>query len=314
LGGWAASLAIGAPAAAQSRIYAEVDTTLATVGDRVTLTVTVDHPAGSEVAWPDSLVLGPFEVLDAQAAGPLAQDDGLRSTAALDLAAFELGDLEIPSFDVVVVGPGAEADTLSTDAFGVQVTSVGADESGDIRDIRGPFSIPLSVIRVSLWGLAALAALVVGWLLWRRLRRGAEVGVPEPAAPPRPPHEVALEALARLEASPLLERGLVKEYHIEVSDILRRYVEASFGVAALEMTTAEVLHGLERGLADASFRDGLGRFLFACDMVKFAKVRPSSQASREVLALGRSLVVATVPQTAPAEAAVGPAPATVEVG
>jgi hypothetical protein len=123
-----------------------------------------------------------------------------------------------------------------------------------------------------------------------------------PDEPLLPPHEIALDALARLEASAMLERGAIKEFHIGVSDILRRYVEARYRVAALEMTTGEVLDGLDRVGVGADFRDGLRRFLDQCDMVKFAKVRPSVDASGEVLALGRRLVEASVEHLAHEEA------------
>jgi hypothetical protein len=115
--------------------------------------------------------------------------------------------------------------------------------------------------------------------------------------PPRPPHEIALEALARLEQSPLLERGEVKEYHIQVSDIIRSYVEGRFGVQALEMTTRDILLGMEKAGVAASTRDGLREFLLPCDMVKFAKSRPGGEASRETLALGRKWVQDTIPGT-----------------
>ena len=312
--------------AAQSRIRAAVDTTQATLGDRITLTVTVDHPAGSKVAWPDSLDLKPFDVIQARTAPDEQHGDTLRSTATITVAPFQLGDIEIPSFDVAVVGPGDGVDTLATDAFGVRVVSVGTDESGDIRDIRGPMSIPLSILRVALWILAGLALVLAGWWAARRRRGGRRpsASVAAPAAPARPPHEVALEALARLEASPLLERGQVKEYHIEASDILRTWVQGRFGVGAPEMTTDEVLEGLRRAGVEREVRDGLRRFLDPCDMVKFAKVRPTPDASRATLALGRTLVESTIPapagaQEAPggkdaeAAAAPGPAPDEVEV-
>jgi hypothetical protein len=57
------------------------------------------------------------------------------------------------------------------------------------------------------------------------------------------------------------------------------------------MTTREVLSGLERARVEASFREGLGAFLEQCDMVKFAKVRPGPDPSRQVLELGRRLVL-----------------------
>lgn len=285
------------PGVAQSRIHAELDTARATVGDRITLTVTVDHPAGSRVVWPDSLDTAAFEVLDARSAPPVPEGDGLRSTAAFTLTAFELGDLQVPGVDAVVEGPGEARDTLTTEPLDVQMVSVGGDGSGDIRDIRGPLSIPLSLVRVGLWVLVALAAAVGAWVLWRRMRGRGEKSdaAPLPASPPRPPHEVALEALARLEASSLLERGQVKEYHIRVSDILRAWVEARYRVPALEMTSGEVLEGLRRAGLDGSFLDDLRRFLGPCDLVKFAKVRPTAEASRDVLALGRRLVESSIP-------------------
>jgi len=290
-------LAVGMlPLAAQdARISNDVDTTLITVGSRVRMTVVIEHAAGARVVWPDSLDLSPFEVLGAEAAAPSTQGDRIRSGAILILTAFELGELEIPSFDVLVMGPGDASATLSTDRFGIEVVTVGGEEGGDIRDIHGPLWIPVSVIRVSLWVLLALAAMFVAFWLYRRRRRGDDDGVVA-GPPPRPAHELALEALTRIEASPMLERGEVKEYHIAVSEAVRSYVEARFLVPALEMTTREVVAGLRRSgkstanAATGDFIDGLARFLDQCDMVKFAKVRPDGDASRAVLVLARDLV------------------------
>jgi hypothetical protein len=106
---------------------------------------------------------------------------------------------------------------------------------------------------------------------------------------------VALEALARLEASPLLDRGEVKEYHIQVSDILRTYVEGRFRVPALEMTTRDIVTGLKNVGVEGSIRDDFRGFLDRCDLVKFAKLRPDVEASRGILALGRRLVEETIP-------------------
>jgi hypothetical protein len=171
------------------------------------------------------------------------------------------------------------------------VVTVGRDENGDIRDIRGPLWISVGVVQVGLWVLIflALMTLVIWWIRRRRSRSGSEADV-ESGPPPRPPHEVALEALAELQASPMLERGQVKEYHILVSDILRTYVEGHFRVHALEMTTGEVLGGLDEVGVEDQTRADFKRFLESCDLVKFAKVRPGVEESERVLVLGRSIV------------------------
>ncbi|MCG8470053.1 MAG: hypothetical protein MJB57_17900, partial [Gemmatimonadetes bacterium] len=111
--------------------------------------------------------------------------------------------------------------------------------------------------------------------------------------PPRPAHEIALEALERLEASPLLERGDIKRYHIEVSQIVRAYLEGRYRIWALEMVTPDVVAGLRDVGIEASTRDGFQSFLEACDLVKFAKRRPSERDCRTLLETARELVHAT---------------------
>lgn len=292
-------VALPTTSAAQSRIQAEVDTTLVTVGDRITLTVSVEHATDATVVWPDSLTLAPFEVLEAAVLPSRASEQGSVSSVALSIAAFELGELEIPSFEVAVVREGSAPEILETSRFGVEVVTVGADETGDIREIRGPLWIPVGPLGFLLLALLVLVLALLAYVLYRRFRpRLDDKNQGTRGPPPRPAHELALEALRALEATPLLERGQVKEYHIQVSEIVRTYVERRFRVDALEMTTLEVLSGLERVGVDQSLRDGLKRFLDQCDLVKFAKVRPDAGESRAVLRLGRELVESTIPAVA----------------
>lgn len=293
-------LALASQEAPAPTLRMEVDTAVVTVGDPITLMVSVEHAPEALVVWPDSLDLSPFEILGAQASGPGRRGEQALSYLTLTLAAFELGDLEIPSFPVEVVDPGGAGTSLDTNPFGIRVESVGLDESGDIRDLKGPLGLPVSPARLALLVAALVLVAAVAWALYRRFRRsGEDSGEAEPKVPPRPPHEVALEELARLEAAPLLERGEVKEYHIRASDILRTYVEERFQVPALEMTSRYIVMGLESVGVVGSTRDGFRSFLDCCDMVKFAKHRPGAPASLEVLALGRRLVEETIPEDGP---------------
>ncbi len=289
--------------AQEPRIGTRVDTAVVSVGDRLTLTVTVDHPAQSLVAWPDSLDLAPFEVLEARAIPPSTQRERTRSSLILTLAAFELGELEVPSFEVEVTEPDGEITTLTTSRFGIQVLTVGLDEDGDIRDIKGPMGIPLNLLPIFLLLLFVALAGGLARALYLRFRRGdPELRDTGPASPWRQPHEIALEALDRIESSALLENGEIKEYHIRVSEVLRSYVEGRFQVPAMEMTTLDILPGLEKTGVDATILQGFETFLDQCDLVKFAKYRPEPTTARAVLELGRRLVEDTIPspeRTAP---------------
>ena len=72
--------------AQDARLRSDVDTTLVTVGDRIRLTVSIEHAAGAQVQWPDSLDLSPFEVLAAEALPPSGEGDRVRSGAVLTLS------------------------------------------------------------------------------------------------------------------------------------------------------------------------------------------------------------------------------------
>ncbi|MEJ2239589.1 MAG: hypothetical protein P8X82_14935, partial [Gemmatimonadales bacterium] len=195
------------PPAQQSppTIRTELDTVEITVGDPLSLTVTVEHDAGSSVVWPDSIDLGSFELLDAALLDPVRDGDRVESTARVDLTAFELGDLEIPSFDVTVLGADSSAVKLSTDGWTVTVASVGLDDSGDIRDIKGPLGMSRNWLLLVPWLLAVGALGAIGYWIYRKYRSSRQVA-PEwkPTAPARPPHELAYASLDRLEASGLL--------------------------------------------------------------------------------------------------------------
>ncbi len=277
----------------------EVDATTTTVGGRLRLTVAVEHAPGASVRWPDSLDLAPFEVLDAAVAPPVAGDGRTATEAVFTLAAFELGELEIPSFAVEVASP-AGATELFTDPFGVAVVSVGLDEGQDIRGIRGPLSIPRGWLPTALWILALALAVAAGWWLARRARRrAAEKGAVSEDGPSRSAHERALEELDRLEASGLLERGRVKDYYIEVSDVLRRYLEGRYAVRALEMTSREVLERLEGAAVGPRVHRRFASFFDECDLVKFAKHRPDRDACGAIVPAARALVDATLPPPEP---------------
>ena len=299
----AAVAVIASPAVTQElpappSLRVAVDTTTATVGARLHLTVAVEHPAAATVQWPDSLDLAPFEVVDAVVSPPAVADGRATTTAVLTLTAFELGELEIPSFVVGVASPAGVAE-LATDPFGIAVVSVGLDEGTDIRDIRGPLSIPRSWLVIGLWVLAlALAAGGGYWLAHRARRRATDEG-PVSEGPPRPAHEIAYEALGWLESSTLLRQGRIKEYYIEVSDIIRRYLEGRYGIRALEMTSREVLHQLEGAEVGPDIHWRFASFFEQCDLVKFAKYRPGPAACHEIVPAARALVDATPPPPEP---------------
>lgn len=311
------ALALGAPAPAQPRapaVSSNLEPAHIAVGDRTRLTIQVEHAAAASVAWPDPESLGPFEVLERRIDGPRVEGDRAVSSAELVLTAFELGDLEVPAVGIEVAGADGDAVMLETEPAPVTVASVGLDEGGDIRAIKGPLDIPLNVLTLVPWLVGVLLLAGIGYWLWRRSRVRAPDSIPAPVEPPRPAHETACEAFRILEAERLPERGEIKTFHIRASDIVRAYVEGRFGVDALEMTTREVLDGLRARDVEEAVLGDFRHLLERCDLVKFAKDRPVLERCHEVIPLGRSLVDRTRAVVAGPEPATDSEPAAAEAG
>ncbi|NLE65679.1 MAG: hypothetical protein GX606_07185 [Elusimicrobia bacterium] len=118
----------------------------------------------------------------------------------------------------------------------------------------------------------------------------------------RLPWEIAMEALEALEPRVGLLRSSedVKAYYSRLSEVLREYIGSRFGVRAPEMTTDEFM-AVARSSAflSAGQKVEIGRFLEACDRVKFAKYLPEGAEAIEGLRMIRAFVLGTIPQPDP---------------
>ena len=93
-----------------------------------------------------------------------------------------------------------------------------------------------------------------------------------------------------LRDSDLLEKGEIKQYYIEVSEIIRQYIEGRYFIIAMEMTTTEVLEGLTGAELPEEDFQYFSDFLNRCDLVKFAKVIPSEKQNLEILDMACEIV------------------------
>ncbi len=290
----AATLLWSLAAQDMARVRASTDLERVTVGDHVTLTLTVEHDSGTAVVWPEPAeALGEFEVRDFRVLADSAAGGGVVSSAQFVLAAYALGEIEVPPMEIVVTDSGGgEAQSFITRAATVTVESVGREERADIREIRGPLEIPRNWLVLAAWVLLVLALVALGYWVYRRYRRRAtpDAAMAVPSVPARPAHEVAYEALARLEASGILDRGDVKHFFIEVSGIVRVYLDQRYGIDAKEMTSHDIMDELRQLELDQFEFDLFGDFFRRSDLVKFAKDRPDTASSVTMIPLARTLV------------------------
>ena len=174
------------------------------------------------------------------------------------------------------------------DSLLLVVTDVEVDTaSQEIRDIAPLQRMPYTFWEIFRWVLLVLGvaavALLVWWFLKHRRKIEQVLGVSAPVDT-RTPEERALESLEALRRGQLWQSGKVKEYHTELTDVVRRFIEETTDIRATDMTSSECVDALmQNGLgADAKNTQALEQTsiqalkdIFAtADMVKFAKSEP----------------------------------------
>jgi hypothetical protein len=261
----------------------------------------VTHPP--DVVWEPRSAgdrLGPFDIR--QTGGPETAGSGAGSATThwtFQLTAFELGELELPPLELRYTrGEGGEVATVATAPATIVLEARVTDPNAEAADIRWGFTLPPPG-RLLAWlgALAVVAALAIAFWLWRRRRRRPAPAAPAapqpPRAPLRPAYDRYREALEALLARRLVEEGRIKEFHIGLSEIVKRYLGEVFAFDAVDRTTREVMSDLERR-ARPTLRDETGGFLHSCDMVKFAEHRPdagecagAAARARKILEMGR---------------------------
>ena len=105
-------------------------------------------------------------------------------------------------------------------------------------------------------------------------------------------------ALNQLISEQLPSRGLVKEFYLRLTGIVRVFIESKTGLKAPEQTTEEFL----RDMRGSSHFDGqqayrLQEFLTAADLVKYAGQTPDEQSIQESLHRTKEFIAMSFGQT-----------------
>ena len=275
-------------------VSASTTTPVVQVGEDFTFTLTLTHPPEGDFVPPSGADFEPFDVLETwtESVSPVETKLHFR------LAAYQLPeDLEVAPLSIQYqsnLDGASEMARVETEPIAVQVVTSLTAEVTDIHDIKDPMA--LGVPRdwsLLLWLLLALLASLVAYIIYRKLRKDTEdEAAPAWVPPPRPPHEEAEAALARLAEKGLVEKGEFALFYTELTDIMKRYAGRRFEVHYLERTTEEVLSDLA---AKQVSTPPLRAILEIADLVKFAKQMPGQQQGLSSLTMASDLVRDTRP-------------------
>jgi hypothetical protein len=267
-----------------------VNSTSALIGDKLTLTLEVPHIAGSEWINPDVIpadTVNAIQVLKHGNTQSHPEDQAI--IKEWTIAVYDTGFVWVPPIPVIMRSVQGD-DTSWTNDIPLIIKGV-IDSTGmapikpiDYEPVRFSDYVPYLI------GLVTLIALILGGIWWRRRpKKDKEVIIIEEIIPP---HITALELLRVLEEQELWQDGKIEEYHMQLSHILREYLEERYGVAALESTTSEVRDMLKPLLSTDHFNDMMPMMEIE-DLIKFAKAQPPIEVHDQHLSFVRQFVLNT---------------------
>lgn len=292
------------------RVKAFTDTSSYMIGDYINLHFTVEHQKGFSFAEPlfrDSI--SDIDIIGINNPVIKENEKSVITDYHIILSRYDSSDIRIPPitfyywkggkkdraaflFDKPLQDSTLKSAKSNEVFFRINAVKVNVQE--DIKDVKQPLTIPPDWRLILLYIFAGLILAGAAFYIYRKIKRKRE------ALKGRqiiyiPPHVTALSSLNELEQKSLWQKGFVKEFHSEVTGIIRKYFEERFRFPSLEMTTGETIELLNRTEEAKSVIDDSIDFLNNADLVKFAKFIPMNDVNEMMLKKAYIIVERTIP-------------------
>lgn len=189
------------------------------------------------------------------------------------LTSFDSGRYVLPGQTVMIRNKA-----ILTDSFIIDVATVAVDTIKQpmhhIKTIKNePYTF--ADFQKYFWGLLILVAIAV--ILYFVLK---DKPTHEEIISRIPPFDLAKQRLKELDSRKLLKQNRIKLYYVELTDIVRSYIERELNIPALESTTDELMETITDFNSSSNLNIPketllrLQELLKEADLVKFAKSKP----------------------------------------
>jgi len=259
----------------QPKVTTSIDTVKNKIGAEFKLSIKTNVDTLSKVKFPESKFFGALEVLESYKVDTVKKGDRYELIKKYGLTQFDSGKYTIPRIPIIINGKTVYSDSLAIEISDVKVDTL-KQKMFDIKDIatvKSPMGNWWIYVLVVI-GLIGLGFLIFYLLKNRKPKAKAEVIVY------KTPIEKATTLLQQLENKELWQKGAVKDYYSELTDIVRNYIEEEIKIPAMESTTSELIEGLRKAAKQKKLKlsndtvENLEKVLQQADLVKFAKVTP----------------------------------------
>ena len=251
-----------------------IDTTKNKIGAEFKLSIKTTVDTSARVIFPKLKNVGALEVIQSYPIDTVKMDGRYELIKKYGLTQFDSGRYVVPSIKIFINSKPFLTDSLLVEVANVQVDTL-KQKMFDIKDIA-----PADNSIGDWWKYMLIVALILGigvliyWFIKKRQEKKLHQEIY------KTPIEKATSLLDTLEKKELWQKGEVKAYYSELTDIARNYIEEAIEIPAMESTTSELIQGLRTASVKKKMTlsqeiiENLERVLKQADLVKFAKSKP----------------------------------------
>lgn len=260
--------------AQQKQVGTSIDTTKNKVGAEFKLSIKTSVDSASRVVFPNLKSIGPLEVIRSYKIDTIRNKGRYELIKKYGLTQFDSGKYSIPSIKILINNKPFYTDSLRVEVANVEVDTL----KQKMFDIKPIVEAKSNYNWIWKWLLVLLLLTGIGAFVywWVKIRQKKNI-IKEIY---KTPIERATNLLNTLEKKELWQKGEIKEYYSELTDIARNYIEEAIEIPAMESTTAELIAGIRAASLKKKMAlspetiENLESVLKQADLVKFAKSKP----------------------------------------
>lgn len=255
------------------KVSVKADTTKIRIGEQINYQIEVDN-IETGVTFPELQldVAGKIEIVEDLNVDTLKN----RLIRKYLLTSFDSGSYTIPQQKVTVWSQEYVTDSVVIDVATVVVDTL----KQNMFPIKAVQNEPYTFedFKSYLWWILA-GVLLLALLLYFIFRKKETL---EEIEAKIPPYDLALKRLKELDNKQLWQKNKIKPYYVELTDIIRSYIERELNIPALESTTNELMETITDFNSSSALNipnetiTKLQSLLKDADLVKFAKYVPLS--------------------------------------
>lgn len=272
---------VGIANAQRIKATARLDSTNILLGDQIKLFLEIDHPKNVEIEFPQvpDTIKKLIEVLSHSGIDTFELDNEKfqKQIQSYTITSFDSGSYRIPPYWFKINIDG-RIDSVPTNGVTLNVHSMAIDTTKGPTDIKMPYSAPLTLKEVTpyILGVILIGAIIFLILYSIKRKKNNQPIFARPQKPKEPAYIIAIRELDRIKSEKIWQKGKLKQYHSEVTEALRVYIEDRFEIPAMGQTSDETIENfrVNKNLLTDKLFTNLSQTLKLADLVKFAKYTP----------------------------------------